>query len=818
MDSLWQDARLGLRTLLKAPLFTAAVVVTLGLGIGANAAVFTIVNRMLLKPLPVHDAGGLYVMAIQHEGNEEPHNLSWLDYQDYRDKSGAFEDLAAYDVDFVGLSDATRADRIAIAHVTGNYFSMLGVPPAIGRVLQPGEPTEPGRNPVIVLGHSYWQKRFNGDPAVVGRSVLINGRPFTVAGVVPAWFQGVYALVEFDAYLPLTMKPADEYQTMITKRDEHSLHVIGRLKPGVSRTQAQAAVAVLATQLETQYPETNKTVRARVIPERLARPEANGADQTPAIAGIFLVLVGLVLLVACVNVINLIMVRATTRQREIAVRGALGAARGRIVRQLLTESVILALLGGAAGAIVGRTLAYFIAAIQLPGDLPFRFDLSFDWRVFGYIAAIALAAGVGVGLLPALRASRADLNTVLREGGRGTSEGAGRQRARSVLVVAQVAVSMVLLVAAALFVRSVQNAESIDLGFDPSHVLNVSVDVAQKGYDEAKGRAFFDDLLRRAKALPGVQSASLAYSVPLGYYSVNAYIEVEGQPPSGKSIRPFAGYNTVTPEYLETMRPRLMKGRFVSAQDDERGRKVAVISQMMAKRYWPDQDPIGKRFRSTDLENQWLEVIGVMQNTKVQGIFSDPEPYFYVPLAQHYKSLRALQLRTAGDPAALAPLVTREIRALDPDLPVFDVVTMERMIQGPNGFFLIRMGAMFGGALGLLGLMLALVGVYGVVSYAASQRTQEIGVRMALGASRSEILRLVLGRGLVLVGGGLATGLAAALAVSRLLSNFLFNVSPSDPVTFVGVPLLLGGMALVASYIPAFRATRIDPAVALRSE
>ena len=238
MDSLWQDARLGLRTLLKAPLFTAAVVVTLGLGIGANAAVFTIVNRMLLKPLPVHDAGGLYVMAIQHEGNEEPHNLSWLDYQDYRDKSGAFEDLAAYDVDFVGLSDATRADRIAIAHVTGNYFSMLGVPPAIGRVLQPGEPTEPGRNPVIVLGHSYWQKRFNGDPAVVGRSVLINGRPFTVAGVVPAWFQGVYALVEFDAYLPLTMKPADEYQTMITKRDEHSLHVIGRLKPGVSRTQA----------------------------------------------------------------------------------------------------------------------------------------------------------------------------------------------------------------------------------------------------------------------------------------------------------------------------------------------------------------------------------------------------------------------------------------------------------------------------------------------------------------------------------------------------------------------------------------------------
>jgi predicted permease len=818
MDSLWQDARLGLRTLFKAPLFTAAVVLTLGLGIGANAAVFTIVNRMLLKPLPVRDAGGLVVLAIQHEGNEDPHNLSWLDYQDYRQKSGAFEDLAAYDVNFVGLSADNRADRIAVTYVTSNYFSMLGVPPAFGRVLQPGDATEPGRDPVIILGHAYWAKRFNSDPSIVGRTVIINGQPFTVTGVVPAWFQGVYALVEFDAYMPLTMKPADDYTTMITKRDEHSLHVIGRLKPGVSRAQAQAAASVLATQLEAQYPETNKTVRARVIPERLARPEANSADQTPVVAGIFLVLVGLVLLVACVNVINLIMVRATTRQREIAVRAALGAARGRLVRQMLTESVMLALLGGIAGAVVGRSLASLIGAIQLPGDLPFRFDLTFDWRVFGYIAAIALAAGVGVGLLPALRASRTNLNAVLREGGRGTSEGAGRQRARSTLVVAQVAVSLVLLVAAALFVRSVQNAESIDLGFDPSHVLNASVDVAQQGYDEAKGRAFFDELLRRAKALPGVQTASFAFSVPLGYYNSNAFLEIEGQPPSTKARRPVAGYNTVTPEYLDTLKPRMVKGRFISAQDDERGRKVAVINQVMAQRYWPNQDPIGKRFRSTDLKNDWLEVVGVVRNSKVQGIFSDPEGYFYVPMAQQYKSLRALQVRTAGDPAALAPLVAREIRALDPDLPVFDVLTMERMIQGPNGFFLLRMGAVFGAALGLLGLALALVGVYGVVSYAASQRTQEIGVRMALGASRSEILRLVLGRGLVLVGFGLAVGLAGAFGVSRLLSNFLFNVSSADPLTFVGVPLLLGTMALVASYIPAFRATRIDPAVALRAE
>jgi predicted permease len=817
MESFWQDVRLSVRTLSKAPLFTAAVIITLGLGIGANAAVFTIVNRMLLKPLPVRDAGGLFVVGVQHEGNDQPHNLSWLDYVDYRDRSGAFEDLAAYAVDFVGLSADNRAERIAVTYVTSNYFSMLGVPPGLGRVLQPGEAQEPGRDPVIILGYSYWAKRFNRDPSVVGRAVVVNGKPFTVAGVVPEWFQGVYALVEFDAYLPLSMQAADTYHKMMTKRDDHALHVIGRLKPALGRDQAQAAVDVLARQLEAQYPESNKTVRARVIPERLARPEANSADQTPIVAAIFLVLVGLVLLVACVNVINLIMVRATTRQREIAVRAALGAARRRLVRQMLTESVILALLGGAAGAVVGAVAMSAIGAIKLPGDLPFRFDLTYDWRVFGYIAAVAMAAGIGVGLLPALRASRADLNSVLREGGRGTA-GAARQRARSVLVVAQVAVSLVLLVAASLFVRSVRNAESIDLGFDPSHVLNVSVDVAQQGYDEARGRAFFDELLRRAKALPGVQSASLAYSVPLGYYNNAAFLEIDGQPPAANARRPAAGYNPVSAEYIDTIRPRLLKGRFILPQDDERGRRVAVVNQYMAEKYWPGQDPIGKRFRSTDLRNEWMEVVGVVRTAKQSGIFSDPDGFFYVPIAQRYTSLRALQIRTAADPSSLAPLVAKEIRALDPDLPMFDVITMERMIQGPNGFFLLRMGAVFGGALGLLGLALALVGVYGVVSYAASQRTQEIGVRMALGASRPDILRLVLGRGLILIAAGVGAGTVAGLMVSRVLANFLFSVSPADPVTFIGVPALLGAMALAASGIPAFRATRIDPSVALRGD
>jgi len=817
MDALWQDVRLGLRALLKSPLFTAAVVLTLGLGIGANAAVFSIVNRLLLRPLPVRDPGALQVLTVAHEGNQSPHNVSWLDYVDYK-ANPVFGDLAAYDIGFVGLSTDQRAERIAVSYVTSNFFSMLGLTPAVGRLLQPSEGSQPGADPVIVLGHSYWRRRFNDDPTVAGRRVIVNGQPYTIAGVVPEDFQGVYALVEFDAYIPLTMLPTDQYRDMIAKRDQHALHVIGRLAPAVTRAQAQAAIDVQASQLEAKYPDTNKSVHARVIPERQARPEANNADAMPAVAGIFLVLVGLVLLVACVNVINLLMVRATVRQRELAVRAALGAARRRLIQQLLTESLLLALLGGIAGAILGRWAIGLLSQIQMPGDLPFRFDFSFDWRVFGYIAAVAVTAGVVVGILPALRASKTELNAILREGGRGSSEGGNRQHVRSLLVVGQVAVSLVLLVAAGLFVRSAMNATTVDLGFDPAHVMNASVDVSQQGYNVARGRTFFDELLRRAKQLPGVESASLAYSVPLGYYNVSAYLEIEGQPQTDKARRPFGGYNVVSPEYQQTMRMRMMKGRFIGTDDNERSRLVGVINEDMATRFWASQDPIGRRFRSPELGNQWLEVVGVVHDGKPVGLFSDPQPYFYVPLAQQYRSLRVLQLRTAGDPTALASAVQREIRVLDPDLPVFDVTTMQRMLDGPNGFLLLRMGALFGGTMGFLGLALALVGIYGVVSYAASQRTQEIGVRMALGAARADILRLVLGRGLLLVGIGVVVGLVAAAAVSRMVSSLLFGISAVDPVTFVVVPLLLASMALLASYLPAVRATRIDPAAALRGE
>jgi len=819
MDTLWQDVRQGARMLVKNAGFTITVALTLGLGIGANAAVFSIVNALLLRPLPVSDPNNLYVLTSIHEDNPEPHGVSWKDFQDYRSNTDVFSDVAACSFGFVGLSADNRADRIVVANVTGNYFAMLGITPAYGRLILPNEGEKFGADPVIVLGHSFWKKRFNGDPSVVGRAVNVSGKPFTVVGVVPETFTGTYALVEFDAYLPSAMLPTEAaYREMTEVRDNHELRVLGRLRSGLSRAQAAAGLEVVSRQLEQQYPDTNRTVKVRLIPEHLARPEPAAGEQNPYVAGVFLLLVGLVLLVACVNVVNLLMVRAASRQRELAVRAALGAGRKRLVRQLLTESLLLSATGGIAGAALGRWLSGMIARIPFPADLPINFDLTFDWRVFAYIAAVAIGAGLLIGLLPAFRASRTNLNDALREGGRGMAEGSTSHRVRGVLVVAQVAVSLVLLVAAGLLVRSVRQAKSIDLGFDHTNVLILSMDVSQQGVDDARGLAFYRDVEDRVRALPGVQKVSYAYSVPFGYYSQAEYVEAEGRPVDKDKRQPAASYNVVSPEYFDTLRIPILQGRAFRAQDDEKAPSVAVINQFMADRMWPGEDPIGKRFRPQGSTRQWFEVVGVTKDGKYGFIFEDKQMYYYLPLAQQYRALRVIHVKTAGAPESLAPLVQKEIRSLNPQLPVYDVRSMTRMLHGGNGFFLLNMGALFGGALGLLGLILALVGIYGVVSYSANQRTQEIGVRMALGAQRSDILRLVVGHGLVLVAVGIVLGLGAAFGVSRLLGNMLFGISATDLTTFAAVPVILGTMALLASYIPAFRATRIDPMAALRRD
>jgi putative ABC transport system permease protein len=819
VETLWQDVRYGIRTLAKSPLFVLVIVLTLGLGIGANTAVFSVINSLLLRPLPVPNPEQLAVVAIKHEGNYDPHPLSLLDYQDYRKNADVFSDMAGSLISFVGISEGEPAERAAVSFVTSNYFSMLGIEPKLGRLIQPGEGDTPGTEPVLVLGHSYWQERFGGDPSVVGRTVRANGQIYTIIGVVPETFLGTYALAEFDAYAPIGMSILDaSYKSHWERRDEHSLRVLARLKPGVTFAQAESRLNVIAKQLEQQYPDTNKTVSAVVFPENLARPEPNAANQNPIVAALFLGLTALVLLVACVNVANLLLVRATLRQKEIAVRAALGAGQSRLMRQLLTESVLLALAGGAAGAVLGLWVSSMLESVRLPGDLPFRFDFSFDWRVFGFITLVAGAVGVIVGLIPALRASRTNLNDTLREGGRALSGGAGRHRVRNILVVAQVAVSLLLLVAAGLFVRSLGNAQSVDLGFDARGVINVSTNPDLQGYSEERSRSFFRALIERARALPGVESASLAHSSPMGYYSQGEYLNIEGQELAPDARRPVAGYNMISPGYLQTMRIPLLRGRDFTEEDNAASRPVALVNEFMARKFWPDQDPIGKRFSMSGPQGPFIEVVGVTKNGKYQWIFQDVESYFFLPMEQRFNSLQVLQARTSVPPASLAMALQKEIHALDPSLPVYDVMTMEEGLNGGNGFFLIRMGALIAGVLGMLGLALAIVGVYGVVSYAASQRTHEIGVRLALGAQRGDILKLVVGQGLLLVSVGVVIGLGLAFALSRFMANLLFGISAQDPITFGGVALLLGVIALVACWIPAQRATRVDPVIALRYE
>jgi predicted permease len=484
---------------------------------------------------------------------------------------------------------------------------------------------------------------------------------------------------------------------------------------------------------------------------------------------------------------------------------------------MLAEGLLLAGVGALTGGILGRWLSVLLMRIKIPADIPIRFEFGFDWRVFAYIAAIALGTGLFVGLVPALRAARADLNEVLREGGRSMAEGTGRHRLRSLLVVSQVAVSLILLIAAGLFVRSVQRAQSVDLGFDPRHVLTLSMDVSQLGVDEAHGRAFYREVESRARRLPGVESVTFAYSVPFGYYNSNDDVEAEGHPVPTDRRKPSAAFNLVGPGYFQTLGIPVTRGRGFTERDDERAPRVAVVNEFMAHLLWPGEDPIGKRFRAGS-DGVWREVVGVTRTGKYRHIFEDPGPYFFEPIAQRYDPLHALQIRTTGDAEAMAPLVEKEVRALNPDLPVYDVRSLEHMMEGPNGFWLLRMGAMFGGALGLLGLLLALVGIYGVVSYSAAQRTQEIGVRMALGAQRADILTLVVGQGFRLIAAGLAFGMLVALALSRVLANLLFGISATDATTFTAVPVVLGLMALLASYLPALRATRIEPSVALRNE
>ncbi len=829
LETLGQDFRYSLRMLRKDLGFTAVAVVTLALGIGANTAIFSLGNVFMFRPLPVKDADRMVVVAVKSRADADPGQLSYLDYQDYRKQADVFTDMTFYDLNLSGIGYRGHADRIIMAYVPSNFFTMLGLHAALGRLIAPGEGDAPKTAPVVVLGQSYWQRRFGGDAGVIGRSVTLDGQMVTVIGVVPKEFNGPYNLIELDAYAPIGVYDTTADRGFFTDRRDTELRVLATLKRGMTTKQAEASLNVIAQRLAKAYPETNKGQIVRVIPERLARPEPAVESAMPLVTTVFFVMVGLVLLVACFNVANLHLARAAAREKEIAVRAALGAGRGRLIRQMLTESFLLAMAGAAGGALMGNWAIKGLEKLRPLGDFALRLAFTFDWRVFAYVAGVALVAGIVAGVAPALRTSRTNLNETLREGGRGLIGDTRHHWLRNGLVMAQVAGSLIVLVAAGLFTRSLTKAEAVDLGYDPHQVLNVSLDPKLQGYDQPHGEAFFRELLSRAKALPGVESASLAFSLPLGYYSDGTSVAAEGQPaqPADKPA-PGAGFNCVTADYFSTMRMKILRGRAFTEADTSTSPPVAIVNETMAERLWPHREALGQRFLTGGSEgpsksaqggsHPWVTVVGVVRNAKLTGLLDSPGNFFYVPQTQNYKSLHVLQVRTLVPPRSLKAPIEALVRELDSNLPVFDVMTMEQAVAGANGYFLFTMGAGFAASLGLLGLILAVVGVYGVVSYGASQRQHEIGIRMALGARPRSVLGLVIRQAVVLVGAGIGIGILAALGVSRLLVSLLVGVTSYDPITLVSVSGIMLAAALLACYIPARRATKVDPLVALRHE
>jgi predicted permease len=823
VPTFFHDLQFAARQMRKDPRFSLIVVFTIALGIGANTAIFSSLNGFL-RPLPVRSPEQIVVLAAQLKDDDTGlrFRFSFAALNDLRRQADRFSDIFGFNAMLGGLRANKRVTPFLYSTVTGNFFSALGVKPAAGRLFLPGEGEGRGMETPVVLGHTFWQRTFGGDPGVVGSEVRLDGFGARVIGVAPREFLGTYAGVEMDGYVPVNVLSRYGRATsdFFSDRDRRLLTVMGRLKPGVSLREAQNSVDVIARRLASQYPATDKDSGIRVVPEQLARPVPVRfmAESLPIIRLFLLALAAMVLLLACMNVANLVMVRASARQREMAIRAALGAGRGRLLRQMLTESCVLAFLGVAAGLPFGKWgTGAFVGSISAGTSLPVNVDYSFDWRVFGYALAAAVFTVLVIGLWPAIRASRIAGQAALRDGGWGGSAGRAGLRMRGTLVVAQVAASLMLLIVAGMLVRGLQHAQRLDLGFQPDGVLNVRLNPRDLGYSDQRTRDFYRELKRRIGALPAVQSVSLAFSVPLGYIFDGRDVFVEGRPIAPGGRAPHVMANSIDGDYFATMRIPLLRGRAFTAGDDEKAPLVAIVNQTMADRFWPHQDAIGKRFALQAGGPLW-QVVGIARDSKYLVIFESPMPYFYVPLAQNFYSMQVLQVRTALPPEALRTRVQREIQALDPDLPLADFQTMTESLNGFMGFRMFQMGAQQAGAMGLLGLILAVIGVYGVVAYGAAQRTHEIGIRMALGAEPVQVLTMILRQGVWLVAAGVVFGLVSASLFTHLTARVLPLVDRNDPFTFGVVTLLLAGITLWACYIPARRAMRVDPVVALRHE
>ena len=823
MTGLLRDLQSVLRQARRTPGFVVTASLTLALGIGANTAIFSVINGFL-RPLPVPNPEQIVVVALNMAGDETGlrYRFSLKALQDYRERVTQFSDVFAFDLRISGITVNGKTTQFLHSAVTGNFFEGLRLHPAAGRLFVAGEGEQPMSEAIIVLSHNYWLKHFGGDQSVVGTIVRFDGTPATIVGVAPSGFKGLMEGTEMDGFVPLSLSRRVDAapDRFFNDRTARRLTMFARLRPGVSLREAQAAVDVVAAQLVAEHPAEEKGTSARVVAETLARPMPWQilTSLLPFIRYFLFVLSSVVLLIACMNVANILLVRVTVREREMAVRASLGASRARLIRLLLIESLMLAALGTSLGIAVGKVLSLmFVDSINIGTDLPFRLDAYFDWKVFTYTAVAAIATGVIVGILPARRASRANVTGLLHDGGRSGSVSRSRQRVRNALVVAQVAGSLVLLIIAGLFVRNLTQAQRVDLGFDPHNVFTARLDTLNIGMSEARSNAFYDELHRRLNNLPGVESASLSFGVPLSWI-FGAYVASPEGDDSDDVPKPAIGCNSVTPDYFNTLRIHVERGRGFTDQDAAGSKRVAIVNQVLASRFWPGQDPIGKRIEIPALPGQPWEVVGVAGMTKNYAIFEYPLPYFYIPNAQNPSFLRTLSVRSSAPLDDIRLRVEREIAALEPELPIADAKSLDEMIGGNIGFVLFRVGAWQATSMGVLGLALAIIGVYGVVSYQTTQREKEIGIRMALGAVPWDVRRLVLRQGIAMVLGGVGIGLVVTLVATTMMGRMIVLVSTTDPITFITVTSALVIAALAACYLPARRATKVEPVTVLRQE
>lgn len=823
MDNIWQDLRAAMRRTTKSPAFTALAVIALALGMGANTAIFSLINGALLRPLPgVQDPEQLVTLERTQNGKIQ-YSFGYPDYLDYRDHNKSLVGLAAHCGTPLSLTSGV-AERLRGDLVSGNYFSVLGVKPTLGRLIDPDDNTIPGGHPVAVVSYGLWVRAFGADPQVVGRSIKLNGYDFTIIGVAERVFTGTQTGSSFDVWIPLMMQveamPRTLGRNWFNDRSAGWLGLFGRLSSRGSVEQAQAEFTTIAGGLEQSYPDTNSGRGVSVL-------AGLGLDSDDRYSlrnflGLLLAVVALLLMIACSNVANLLLLRATSRRREIALKMALGATRGRIVSQLLIEGLLLSTLAGALGLLLAPWTAQLIVAFQQPAYGLRGVDAGLDPRVFAFTAILSVLTAVAFGIAPALQASKTDLVTALKDGA--FSSGYRRSRLQSSLVVAQIALSLVLLIGAGLAVRTMREALTMDRGFDSDNMALMSMDLTIRGYNESQGRAFYEELLKRVDAVPGVISSSLAKTVPPNDWSDRLSVFLPGDEPPSEVLRARddlglrVDANRIAPAYFRTLGIPILEGREFTVDDRVGTPPVAIVNEKLAKQLWPGESAIGKLLSVPFWREPRppVQIIGVARNTKHRSLLADTPMLVYLPELQVYDGRATLVARTSVDPASLIPAIRDEVAALDKDISLFAVKTMSEQID--STLWQQRTAAGLIGIFGVLALALAAIGIYGVIAHWVVQRTREIGIRMALGASAADVVRMILRQGLVLALTGVAVGLAGAFALTRLMSSLLYGVSATDPMTFALSSLVLVGVALGAGFVPARRATKVDPVIALRCE